>query len=134
MSDTAVMLVLSIETLVGLMVLYLTAITYRFSPGGIIGTYVLMAALFTVIRQSIHISAEAVETSLEAASTTKMLLYGVLLIVSLVGSYIIAMKRFTFLESTGIFVVGIVAAVIIDLLITMVWQPEPPMQEQQLYR
>lgn len=128
------MLVLTIETLVGLMLLYVTTITYRFSPGGIVGAYVLMAALFSVIRQSMYVSADALETSLEEANTAKMVVYSVLLIGSLVGSYIIAMKRFTFLESTGIFVVGIVAAVIIDLLITTVWQPEPPMQEQHQYR
>lgn len=128
------MLELTIETLVGLMVLYVTVITYRLHPGGIIGIYILSAVVFSLIRRSMYISAEALGTSLETTSTIKTIYYGILLIVSLVGSYIIAMKRFTFLESTGIFVAGVVPAVIIDLLITMVWQPEPPLPPMQQYR
>uniref|UniRef100_A0A6C0K2C9 Uncharacterized protein n=1 Tax=viral metagenome TaxID=1070528 RepID=A0A6C0K2C9_9ZZZZ len=134
MSDAAIMLELTIETLVGLMVLYVTVITYRLSPGGIIGIYILSAVVFSLIRRSMYISAEALGTSLETTSTIKTIYYGILLIVSLVGSYIIAMKRFTFLESTGIFVAGVVPAIIIDLLITMVWQPEPPLPPMQQYR
>ena len=123
MNDTAIIVEVMIEVVVQLMVLYLTVITYRLHPGGIIGVYILLSTIFSVIRRSMSISGEVLDASLDAASTAKLLVYGILVLVSLVGSFVIAMKRFTILESAGIFIIGMVPAMIIDLIITTVWQP-----------
>jgi hypothetical protein len=137
MSSTMGMAVATTEILVtttiSLVVLYMTVLVYKYSPSAIVGVNVLVGAVIAVI----HHYMVTLETpliipgsSLTGAVDELLVIMGVGL-VSMIISFIIAMKRFTFLESLGIFVAGGVASMILNFIFMSVFRTTPPRQPQQ---
>ena len=122
-----------VTTTISLIVLYMTILVYKFSPAAIVGVNVLVGAIVAVI----HHYMVTLETpmiipgaSLSGAVDELLVIMGVGL-VSLIISFIIAMKRFTFLESLGIFVAGGVATMILNSILMLVFRTTTPRQQQQ---
>jgi len=122
-----------VTTIVSLVVLYMTVLVYKFSPVGIVGVNVLVGAIIAVI----HHYMVTLETpmiipgaSLSGAVDELLVVMGVGL-VSMVISFIIAMKRFTFLESMGIFVAGGVTLMILNSIFMIAFRTTTPRQPQQ---
>ena len=125
-----------VTTTISLVVLYMTVLVYKFSPASIVGVNVLVGAAIAVI----HHYMVTLETpmiipgaSLSGAVDELLVVMAVGLL-SLIISFIIAMKRFSFLESLGIFVAGGVASMIINLIFMMVFRTTPPQQQQKQQR
>jgi hypothetical protein len=125
-----------VTTTISLVVLYMTVLVYKFSPASIVGVNVLVGAIIAVI----HHYMVTLETpmiipgsSLTGAVDELLVVMGVGL-VSMVISFIIAMKRFTFLESLGIFVAGGVATMILNSILMLVFRTTPPRQPQPQQR
>ena len=125
-----------VTTTVSLVVLYMTILVYKFSPATIVGVNVLLGAAIAVI----HHYMVTLETpmiipgaSLTGAVDELVVVMGIGL-VSMVISFIIAMKRFTFIESLGIFVVGGVATMILNSILMLVFRTTPQKQPQQKQR
>ena len=125
-----------VTTTISLIVLYMTILVYKFSPAAIVGVNVLVGAIVAVI----HHYMVTLETpmiipgaSLSGAVDELLVIMGVGL-VSLIISFIIAMKRFTFLESLGIFVAGAVATMILNSILMLVFRTTTPRQPQPWQR
>ena len=125
-----------VTTTVSLVVLYMTILVYKFSPATIVGVNVLVGAIIAVI----HHYMVTLETpmiipgaSLTGAVDELAVVMGIGL-VSMVISFIIAMKRFTFIESLGIFVVGGVATMILNSILMLVFRTTTPQKQQQKQR
>ena len=140
MSSTMGMAVATTEVLVtttiSLIVLYMTILVYKFSPAAIVGVNVLVGAIVAVI----HHYMVPLETpmiipgaSLSGAVDELLIVMGVGL-VSMIISFIIAMKRFSFLESLGIFVAGAVATMILNSILMLVFRTTTPRQPQPRQR
>ena len=140
MSSTMGMAVATTEILVtttiSLLVLYMTVLVYKYSPAAIVGVNVLVGAIIAVI----HHYMVTLETpliipgsSLTGAVDELLVVMGVGL-VSMVISFIIAMKRFTFLESLGIFVAGGVATMILNSIFMLLFRTTTPRQQQPQQR
>lgn len=122
-----------VTTTVSLVVLYMTILVYKFSPATIVGVNVLVGAIIAVI----HHYMVTLETpmiipgaSLTGAVDELAVVMGIGL-VSMVISFIIAMKRFTFIESLGIFVAGGVATMILNSILMLVFRTTTPQKQQQ---
>lgn len=125
-----------VTTTVSLVVLYMTILVYKFSPATIVGVNVLVGAIIAVI----HHYMVTLETpmiipgaSLTGAVDELAVVMGIGL-VSMVISFIIAMKRFTFIESLGIFVAGGVATMILNSILMLVFRTTTPQKQQQKQR
>jgi hypothetical protein len=140
MSSTMGMAVATTEVLVtttiSLVVLYMTVLVYKYSPAAIVGVNVLLGAVIAVI----HHYMVTLETpmiipgaSLSGAVDELLIVMGVGL-VSMIISFIIAMKRFSFLESLGIFVAGAVATMILNSILMLVFRTTTPRQPQPRQR
>ena len=137
MSSTMGMAVATTEVLVtttvSLVVLYMAVLVYKFSPVTIVGINVLVGAIIAVI----HHYMVTLETpmiipgnSLIGAVDELFVIMGVGF-VSMIISFIIAMKRFTFLESLGIFVAGSVATMILNSILMLVFRITRPLPQQK---
>jgi hypothetical protein len=123
-----------VTTVISLVVLYMTVLVYKYSPVTIVGVNVLLGAIIAVI----HHYMVTLETpliipgsSLSGAVDELLVVMGVGF-VSMIISFIIAMKRFTFLESLGIFVAGAVATMILNSILMLVFRTTtPPPRPQQ---
>lgn len=122
-----------VTTTISLVVLYMTVLVYKYSPVTIVGVNVILGAVIAVI----HHYMVTLETpliipgsSLTGAVDELLVILGVGL-VSMIISFIIAMKRFTFLESLGIFVAGGVASMILNFIFMSVFRTTPPQQQKQ---
>ena len=125
-----------VTTTISLVVLYMTVLVYKYSPSAIVGVNVLLGAVIAVI----HHYMVTLETpmiipgaSLSGAVDELLIVMGVGL-VSMIISFIIAMKRFSFLESLGIFVAGAVATMILNSILMLVFRTTPPRQPQPRQR
>ena len=125
-----------VTTTISLIVLYMTILVYKFSPAAIVGVNVLVGAIVAVI----HHYMVTLETpmiipgaSLSGAVDELLIVMGVGL-VSMIISFIIAMKRFSFLESLGIFVAGAVATMILNSILMLVFRTTTPRQPQPRQR
>lgn len=121
-------------TVISLVVLYMTVLVYKYSPITIVGVNVLLGGIIAVI----HHYMVTLETPLIIPGASLSGAVDELLVVMVVGfvsmfiSFIIAMKRFTFLESLGIFVAGAVATMILNSIIVLMFRTTtPPPRPQQ---
>ena len=129
MTETAVSMVVS------LVALYMAVITYRLSPIMIVGVNVAVGGILALIHHYTLMSTMTAITSIPGLFDEMLVFLG-LMVASMVISFIIAMKRFTFLESVGIFVAGSVAGMILNTVLAIIWRttPPPPQQPQQRQR
>ena len=121
-------------TVISLVVLYMTVLVYKYSPVTIVGVNVLLGGIIAVI----HHYMVTLETPLIipgaslSGAVDELLVIMVVGLVSMFISFIIAMKRFTFLESLGIFVAGAVATMILNSIIVLMFRTTtPPPRPQQ---
>lgn len=125
-----------VTTTISLVVLYMTVLVYKFSPVSIVGVNVLVGAIIAVLHHymvTLETPMIIPGTSLTGAVDELLVIMSVGL-VSMIISFIIAMKRFTFLESLGIFVAGGVATMILNSLLMLVYRsttPPPRPQRRQ---
>jgi hypothetical protein len=125
-----------VTTTISLVVLYMTVLVYKYSPVTIVGVNVLLGAVIAVIHHymvTLETPLIIPGTSLGGALDELLVIIGVGLLSTII-SFIIAMKRFSFLESLGIFVAGGVASMIINLIFMMVFRTTPPQQQQKQQR
>jgi len=124
MTETAVSMVVS------LVALYMAVITYRLSPIMIVGVNVAVGGILALIHHYTLMSTMTAITSIPGLFDEMLVFLG-LMVASMVISFIIAMKRFTFLESVGIFVAGSVAGMILNTVLAIIWRTTPPPQQPQ---
>jgi len=127
-----------VTTTVSLVVLYMTILVYKFSPATIVGVNVLVGAIIAVIHHyMVTLETPLMVTpggSLASGAIDELVVMMAVGLLSMIISFIIAMKRFTFLESLGIFVVGGVAAMILNFIFMSVFRittPSPIQVQQQ---
>ena len=103
--------------IVGLVALYLSAITYRFSAGAIVLVNIIVGVLTGYI-QSVSIqkgtfmSGETVNGIMKEG-----LAVAIMYTASIVASFIILTSRFGFVETVGILITGSIVVVIINAII-----------------
>ena len=122
-----------VTTTISLVVLYMTVLVYKYSPSAIVGVNVLVGAVIAVIHHYMVTLETPMITaggSLSGAVDELLVIMGVGL-VSLIISFIIAMKRFSFLESLGIFMAGGIALTILNVVLMLVFRTTPPQQQQR---
>ena len=120
-----------VTTTISLVVLYTTVLVYKYSPVAIVGVNVLLGAIIAVI----HHYMVTLETPMITAGGSMSGVIDEFFVIMAVGllsliiSFIIAMKRFTFLESLGIFVAGGVATMILNSIFLLLVRTTPPQQK-----
>lgn len=122
-----------VTTTISLVVLYMTVLVYKYSPSAIVGVNVLVGAVIAVIHHYMVTLETPMITaggSLSGAVDELLVIMGVGL-VSLIISFIIAMKRFSFLESLGIFMAGGIALTILNVVLMLVFRTTPPQKQQR---
>ena len=125
-----------VTTTISLVVLYMTVLVYKYSPVTIVGVNVLLGAVIAVI----HHYMVTLETPMITAGGSMSGAVDELFVIIAVGflsmiiSFIIAMKRFSFLESLGIFVAGGVATMILNSILMLLFRTTTPRQQQPQQR
>ena len=122
-----------VTTTISLVVLYTTVLVYKYSPVAIVGVNVLLGAIIAVI----HHYMVTLETPMITAGGSMSGVIDEFFVIMAVGllsliiSFIIAMKRFTFLESLGIFVAGGVTTMILNSIFLLLVRTTQPQQKPQ---
>jgi len=112
-----------ISTVATLVVLYLTILKYRYNVTSIIGINILLGVFISLVHHLTVSSDYVTMSSLTSGVFAEGFVMAGVGIISIVLSFVIAMQRFSFLQSLGIFVAGALSVGIINTLLGLYRTP-----------
>jgi len=121
-----------ISTVATLVVLYLTILKYRYNVTSMIVINILLGVFISLVHHLTVSSDYVTMSSLTSGVFAEGFVMAGVGIISIVLSFVIAMQRFSFLQSLGIFVAGALSVGIINMLLGLYRTPSASPKQTQM--